>query len=106
MRLVVSWLRDFVDVKASAEDIADTLAWILVQNGQNPRGLELLETAAAAPSAPLEVRYHLAVALKNAGRIQDARRTLEAAYDATSYDGWFSFARIRIVAQRDCSNRT
>ena len=26
MRLVVSWLRDFVDVKASPEEIADTLA--------------------------------------------------------------------------------
>ena len=26
MRLVLSWLRDFVDVKASAEDIAATLA--------------------------------------------------------------------------------
>src|SRR5260221_11796459 len=25
MRLVVSWLRDFVDVRASAEDIAETL---------------------------------------------------------------------------------
>src|SRR3954471_15129830 len=26
MRLVVSWLREFVDVKASAEDVAQTLA--------------------------------------------------------------------------------
>ena len=25
MRLVISWLRDFVDVKASPEEIADTL---------------------------------------------------------------------------------
>ena len=26
MRLVLSWLREFVDVKASAEEIADTLS--------------------------------------------------------------------------------
>ena len=26
MRLVLSWLRDFVDVKATAEDVASTLA--------------------------------------------------------------------------------
>jgi len=26
MRLVLSWLREFVDIKASAEEIADTLS--------------------------------------------------------------------------------
>ncbi len=59
-------------------DIADTLAWILVQNGENARGLALLEKLAAAPNAPLEMRYHLAVALKNAGRGGEARRALAA----------------------------
>jgi cellulose synthase operon protein C len=59
-------------------DIADTLAWILVLNGENTRGLALLEKLATSPTAPLEMRYHLAVALKNAGRTRDARRTLEA----------------------------
>jgi len=49
-----------------------------VQSGENARGLELLEKAAALPGAPLELRYHFAVALKNAGRTRDARRTLEA----------------------------
>ena len=69
-------------------DIADTLAWILVQNGGNARGLALLETAAAAPTAPPEMRYHLAVALKNAGRAADARRILRALLDGgRSFDG-------------------
>jgi cellulose synthase operon protein C len=49
-----------------------------VRNGENARGLTLLESAAAAPDAPLEMRYHLAVALKNAGRADEARRTLAA----------------------------
>jgi len=59
-------------------NIADTLAWILVQSGENGRGLELLESVATVPTAPLDARYHLAVALKNQGRLQDARRTIEA----------------------------
>lgn len=59
-------------------DIADTLAWVLVQNGDNARGLALLETAAASPDAPPEMRYHLAVALKNAGRAGEAQRALAA----------------------------
>ena len=58
--------------------IVDTLAWVLVRNGENARGLTLLESAAAAPDAPPEMRYHLAVALKNAGRVGEARRTLAA----------------------------
>jgi cellulose synthase operon protein C len=59
-------------------DIADTLAWVLVRSGENARGLSLLESAAAVPDAPLEMRYHLAVALKNAGRTDEARRALAA----------------------------
>ncbi len=69
-------------------DVADTLAWILVQNGENARGLDLLQKAAALPAAPLETRYHFAVALKNAGRTREARRTLEAVLaTGKSFDG-------------------
>jgi putative PEP-CTERM system TPR-repeat lipoprotein len=68
--------------------IADTLAWILVQYGENARGLDLLAKAAALPAAPLETRYHYAVALKNAGRTREARRTLEAVLAAgKQFDG-------------------
>jgi len=68
--------------------IADTLAWILVQSGENARGLDLLQKAAALPAAPLETRYHLAVALKNAGRTREARRALEAVLAAgRPFDG-------------------
>jgi putative PEP-CTERM system TPR-repeat lipoprotein len=68
--------------------VADTLGWILVQYGENARGVELLEKAAATPDVPLELRYHLAVALKNAGRTRDARRTLEAVLgEGRKFDG-------------------
>jgi putative PEP-CTERM system TPR-repeat lipoprotein len=68
--------------------ITDTLAWILVQNGENARGLDLLAKTAALPAAPLETRYHYAVALKNAGRTGEARRTLETVLAAgRQFDG-------------------
>jgi len=56
-------------------DVSDTLAWILVQGGANSRGLEILQRISATTPAP-DVQYHLAVALKNAGRRDDAKRTL------------------------------
>ncbi|HEX3497900.1 MAG TPA: XrtA/PEP-CTERM system TPR-repeat protein PrsT [Stellaceae bacterium] len=68
--------------------VADTLGWILVESGENARGLAVLEKAAALPDAPLELRYHFAVALKNAGRIREARRTLEALFaEERKFDG-------------------
>jgi putative PEP-CTERM system TPR-repeat lipoprotein len=60
----------------NSPDVSDTLAWILVQNGANGRGLAILERISATTPAP-DVQYHLAVALKNAGRKEDAKRTLD-----------------------------
>jgi cellulose synthase operon protein C len=58
--------------------VADTLAWILVGSGDNAHAVEILQKPAALADAPLELRYHFAVALKNAGRSREARRALEA----------------------------
>jgi putative PEP-CTERM system TPR-repeat lipoprotein len=59
-------------------NISDTLGWILLQNGESGQALALLESIAAVPTAPLDARYHLALALKSQGRLEEARRTLEA----------------------------
>jgi putative PEP-CTERM system TPR-repeat lipoprotein len=56
--------------------ITDTLGWLLVQQGQLKRGLELLRQAAKqAPNIP-DIRYHLAVALAKSGANEEARKTL------------------------------
>jgi putative PEP-CTERM system TPR-repeat lipoprotein len=56
--------------------IADTLGWLLVQEGQVERGLALLRKAVEqAPKVP-DIRYHLGVALAKAGAKDEARKTL------------------------------
>ena len=58
--------------------IMDTLGWILTQQGEQERGLELLARAVElAPEAP-GIRLNFAKALLAAGRKQPARAELEA----------------------------
>jgi len=57
--------------------VADTLGWMLVEQGKTERGLGLLEQAASLAPDAQEIRYHLAQAwLKSGDRIK-ARDELE-----------------------------
>ncbi|MEW6589998.1 MAG: XrtA/PEP-CTERM system TPR-repeat protein PrsT [Pseudomonadota bacterium] len=58
--------------------VLDTLGWILVQDGQAGRGLELLNRALAGLPGNPTVRYHRAVALARSGDKAGGRRELEA----------------------------
>ena len=62
--------------------IQDTLGWILVEQGQLSRALELLNEAVSKASSVAIIRYHLAVALARAGQKVNARKELEAAISA------------------------
>ena len=53
--------------------IADTLGFILIGRGETERGLELLSQAHDKMPGSPETTYHLAVALKSAGRKKEAR---------------------------------
>lgn len=53
---------------------ADTLGWMLVQQGQSARGLPLIEQASKGAPAHPEIRYHLAYALAKSGQAKQARR--------------------------------
>jgi len=65
------------ELAAHRPKIIDTLGWLLVQNGENRRGLLLLQEAVTrAPHLP-EIRFHMAVAMVKAGRGDEARRELE-----------------------------
>ena len=57
--------------------VADTLGWILVEQDNTKRGIEVLQKAvSAAPNHP-EIRYHLAQALVKAGDKANAIDHLE-----------------------------
>jgi cellulose synthase operon protein C len=57
----------------------DTLGWMLYQNGEQIRSLQLLRDARLRVPGSSVIRYHLGVALVKAGRSQEAREELEAA---------------------------
>jgi len=69
-------------------EVAGTLGWVLVSEGDVERAVPLLETASAALPDNPEVRYRFAYALAQAGRVQEARAELTALLE----DGTADFA--------------
>lgn len=64
-------------LKPDNADVTDTLGWILSEQGNLSRGIELLQKAvASAPGAPV-IRFHLAQALVKSGDKAKARAELE-----------------------------
>jgi len=59
--------------------IADTYAWILVENGKVAEGLKILR-GVEAKGAP-DVKYHYAAALARSGDVQGARQQLKKLLD-------------------------
>lgn len=59
--------------------IQDTVGWILVEQGQLPRALELLRAAASKLPQSGSVRYHYAVALAKSGNKAQAKQELQQA---------------------------
>lgn len=99
----IAWLYSQVGQKKKARSTAeaafdlfpdeaafiDTYGWILVQQGENEKGLELLKKAVSKDPKLMEARYHLAVALKNAGRTAAAKRELETVVSSGNrFDGF------------------
>ncbi len=58
--------------------VSDTLGWMLVEQGQTKRGIELLEKASATAPAQRDIALHLAKAQIKDGRKDAARTTLES----------------------------
>ena len=65
-------------LQAPAADTADTLAWIMVQEGAPKPAIPILERFTAQRPQDLAMRYHLAAAYNADGRTQDAATLLRS----------------------------
>jgi putative PEP-CTERM system TPR-repeat lipoprotein len=72
----------------------DTLGWILVRGGDPTRGIAYLREARSRDFRNPEIRYHLGVALEALGRVDEARRELDAALGVGAEFGGAEAARV------------
>lgn len=66
--------------------VTDTLAWLLLEQGNVERALPLLKQAAAEAPASIEIRYHYGVALAKSGDKRGARTQLEPLLALKDFD--------------------
>jgi len=64
-------------LKPDDAGIADTLGWLLLEQGATARGLELLQKAFQLAPESSDIHYHYAAALARSGQKEKARRELE-----------------------------
>ncbi|MGI0116739.1 XrtA/PEP-CTERM system TPR-repeat protein PrsT [Zooshikella sp. RANM57] len=58
-------------------EVADTYGWILLNNDQHKKALEILSGAAKAAPNNFDIRYHYAVALAKTGKKEQAKKELK-----------------------------
>ena len=77
----IRYAQQAYQVAPKSPAIADTLGWLLVENGNAEKGLELLQQAATQSQEPT-IQYHLAVALHKSGQSANARKVLSQLLDS------------------------
>ena len=79
--LAIQYAQQAYQLAPQSVAIADTLGWLLVENGKIKKGLKLLQQAAANNHEPT-IQYHLAVALHKSGQSAQAREMLNELLDS------------------------
>ena len=64
--------------QAPTPEVSDTLAWILVQQGEAAKAVQMLSSASTARPQNYAIKYHLAVALNDTGHKTEAVDTLRS----------------------------
>ncbi len=78
--------------------VADTLGWILVNEGQPSDAIKYLQQASARMPTDTTIQYHYAVALSKTGKADQARAVLEKALTSKTGAGSVSEARALLAS--------
>jgi putative PEP-CTERM system TPR-repeat lipoprotein len=81
-----------LDMDPESAQVLDIYGWILVTEGRASEGLPYLREAVSRDS-DLFLRYHLATALNEVGRVEESRRELQAIFRAKQELPWLASAQ-------------
>jgi len=74
----LEYARKAYALSPNVSEIGDTLGWILVRSGEHTEGLKHLRDAQSRAAGDPGIGYHIAVALSELGRLDEAMRELES----------------------------
>jgi len=80
----LAYAKKAYDLLPDVPDVGDTLGWILVRDGQHLEGLKYLREAQSRAAGDPGIGYHIAVALNELGRADEALTELERAMGTQS----------------------
>jgi putative PEP-CTERM system TPR-repeat lipoprotein len=81
-----------LEMEPESAQVLDVYGWILVTEGRASEGLPYLREAVSRDS-DLFLRYHLATALNEVGRVDESRRELQAIFRAQQDLPWLASAQ-------------
>jgi len=69
-------------LRSDTPAVADTLGWVLLQQGEAKKGTEIIRQAALLEPNNPEIRFHLAAAMAKTGQVAQARSQLKQLLDS------------------------
>lgn len=92
MEEAIGYARKAYELSPNDPMVNDTLGWLLVNNNKSSEALPFLREALTRASGNPEIRYHLAVALNNLGRKNEAFNELKTVADSQINFGGYADA--------------
>lgn len=96
----VDYAKRLADMHSNDPALLDTAGWVLARNGKTEQGIALLRDALARASTVPDIKYHLALALKDSGKSEEAISLLSEVATTPGFAGQADANRLLVELRK------